>query len=78
MSTLDQLKKIIAKMTRGSEQDIAMGTPLKEIKADSLHWVQIIIAVETAFDVEVDVDSVKKFVTIGDFVHYIDKAAKSK
>jgi acyl carrier protein len=78
MSTLDQLKKIIAKVTHGSEGDIAMSTPLKEIKADSLHWVQIIIAVEGAFNVEVDVDSMKQFVTIGDFVQYIDKAAKSK
>jgi acyl carrier protein len=76
MSTLDQLKKIIAKVTHGSEQDIAIGTPLKEIKADSLHWVQIIIAVEGAFDMEVDVDSMKKFVTIGDFVQYIEKAGK--
>jgi len=76
MSTLDQLKKIIAKVTHGSEQDIAMETPLKEIKADSLHWVQIIIAVETTFDMEVDVDSMKKFVTIGDFVQYIENAGK--
>jgi acyl carrier protein len=76
MSTLDQLKKIIARVTHGSEQDIAMETPLKEIKADSLHWVQVIIAVETTFDMEVDVDSMKKFVTIGDFVQYIEKAGK--
>jgi acyl carrier protein len=76
MSTLDQLKKIIAKVTHGSEQDIAMETPLKEIKADSLHWVQIIIAVEGAFDMEVDVDSMKKFVTIEDFVQYIEQAGK--
>ena len=76
MSTLAQLKKIIAKVIHGSEQDIAMETPLKEIKADSLHWVQIIIAVETTFNIEVDVDSMKKFVTIGDFVQYIEKAGK--
>jgi acyl carrier protein len=76
MSTLDQLKKIIAKVTHGTEGDIAIGTPLKDIKADSLHWVQIIIAVETTFNIEVDVDSMKKFVTIGDFVQYIEKAGK--
>ena len=76
MSTLDQLKKIIAKVTHGSEGGIAINTPLKEIKADSLHWVQIIIAVEGAFNVEVDVDSMKQFVTIGDFVQYIEQAAK--
>jgi acyl carrier protein len=76
MSTLDQLKKMIAKVIHGSEQDIAMETPLKEIKADSLHWVQIIIAVEGAFNIEVDVDAMKKFVTIGDFVQYIEQAGK--
>ena len=76
MSTLDQLKKIIAKVTHGAEGDIALNTPLKDIKADSLHWVQIIIAVEGAFNTEVDVDAMKKFVTIGDFVQYIDKAKK--
>ena len=76
MSTLDQLKKMIAKVTRGSEGDIAMETPLKEIKADSLHWVQIIIAVEGAFNIEVDVDNMKNFVNIGDFVQYIEKAGK--
>jgi acyl carrier protein len=63
-------------VTYGNEGDIAIGTPLKEIKADSLHWVQIIIAVEGTFDIEVDVDSMKKFVTIGDFVKYIENAGK--
>jgi len=76
MSTLDQLKKIIAKVTHGTEGDIALNTPLKDIKADSLHWVQIIIAVEGAYNIEVDVDEMKKFVTINDFVQYIEKAGK--
>lgn len=76
MSTLDQLKKMIAKVTHGTEGDIALSTPLKDIKADSLHWVQIIIAVEGAFNVEVDVDAMRNFVTIGDFVQYIEKAGK--
>jgi len=76
MSTLDQLRKIIARVTHGTEGDIALNTPLKEIKADSLHWVQIIIAVEGAFNIEVDVDAMKKFMTINDFVQYIEKAGK--
>ena len=76
MSTLDQLKKIIAKVTHGTEGDIAPTTPLKDIKADSLHWVQIIIAVEGAYNIEVDVDAMKKFVIINDFVQYIEKAGK--
>ncbi len=74
MSTLDELRKIIARITHGSEQEILLETALKDIKADSLHWVQIIIAVETTFDIEVDIDKMKGFTKIADFVRYIDNA----
>jgi acyl carrier protein len=30
----------------------------------------------SAFNIEVDVDNMKKFVTIGDFVQYIEQAGK--
>ena len=46
MSTLDELKKIIARVARCSADEIGLDTALKDIKADSLHWVQIVIAAE--------------------------------
>ena len=76
MATLDELKKIIAKITHGAEQDIELDTALKDIKADSLHWVQIIIAVETTFGIEVDIDKMRGFTKIEDFVNYIDDCLK--
>ena len=72
MPTLEELSKIIARVTHGRAEGIELETALKDIKADSLHWVQIIIAVETAFNIEVDIDKMKNFTTIGDFVSYID------
>ena len=72
MPTLEELSKIIAKVTHGSAEGITLDTALKDIKADSLHWVQIIIAVETAFNIEVDIDKMRGFTTIRDFVSYID------
>jgi acyl carrier protein len=76
MPTLDNLSKIIAKITHGSAESITLETALKDIKADSLHWVQIIIAVETTFDIEVDIDKMRGFTTIGDFTSYIDDSTK--
>jgi acyl carrier protein len=76
MSTLDELRKIIARITHGSDQEISLETALKDIKADSLHWVQIIIAVETTFGIEIDIDKMKGFTIIGDFVRYIDDSIK--
>jgi len=73
VSTLDELKKILARVSRHSEQDIAPETALKDLKIDSLHWVQIIVAVEGTFDIEIDIDRMREFVTVGDFLNHIDE-----
>jgi acyl carrier protein len=72
MSTLDELRRIIGKITRCDAHAIGLGTKLRELRADSLDWVQIIVGVETAFDIEVDIDKMQGFVTIEDFVSHIE------
>ncbi len=74
-STLDEVRRIIARIARCGEDDLGMETALKDIKADSLHWVQIIVGVENAFDIEIDVDRMREMSTIGDFVGYIESCA---
>jgi acyl carrier protein len=79
MSVLDELTRSIARVTRCSEPDIKPETPLKDIKADSLHWVQIIVSVENALNVEVDIDQerMKKLNTVAEFAKYIEGFVKS-
>jgi len=76
MSTLDELRKVIAKITHCDEQEINLDTALKDVKADSLNWVQIIIGVEMALDIEIDIDRMKELTTIEDFVKYIESCIK--
>ncbi len=76
MSTLDELRKVIAKITHCDEQEINLDTALKDVKADSLNWVQIIIGAEMAFDIEIDIDRMKELTTIQDFVNYMDSCIK--
>ena len=76
MSILDELRRIIAKITHCSRDEISLETALKDIKADSLHWVQIIVAVESAFDIEIDFDEMKNLTTIEDFVKHIESRVK--
>ncbi len=71
MTTLDELKKIIARIAHCSADEIAIDTALGDIKADSLHWVQIIIAAEELFNIEIDIEKMKEFTTIRDLVSYI-------
>lgn len=76
MSTLDELRKVIAKITHCDEREINLDTALKDVKADSLNWVQIIIGVEMAFDIEIDIERMKELTTIQDFTSYIDSCVK--
>ena len=72
MATLDELKKIIARIAHCSTDEIEIDTVLGDIKADSLHWVQIIIAAEELFNIEIDIEKMKEFTTIRNLVSYID------
>ena len=71
-ATLDEVRRIIARVARCSQDEIRLETALKDIKADSLHWVQIIVGVENAFDIEIDIDRMKELTSIDGFVQYID------
>jgi acyl carrier protein len=76
MATLDELRMVIAKIIHCDEQDIILETALKDIKADSLQWLQIIIGTEMALDIEIDIDSMKELVTIDDFVKLTESYIK--
>ena len=71
-ATLDEVRRVIARVARCSQDEISLETALKDIKADSLHWVQIIVGVENAFDIEIDIDRMKELTSIDGFVQYID------
>ena len=79
MSVTEELIRNIARVTRCSEQDLTPETELKNIKADSLHWVQIIVGVENALDIEVDIDKerMSKLNTIAEFADYIEQFCKN-
>lgn len=72
----EQIKKILAEQFSLSEDDITMETSFAEdIGADSLDLVELVMALEQEFDLEIDDDEVEKIKTVGDAVRYIkDKA----
>ena len=76
MSVYEEFRRSVARVSRTAEQDITPETLLKNIKADSFHWVQIFIALESALDIELNVDQevMKQLVTVDDFVKYVEKS----
>ena len=73
MSTLETLQQIVARTARCNEQDVMPQTSLADLRIDSLDWVQIIAALESAYDIEIDIELLNDFGTIADLVDYIDR-----
>ena len=71
--TFETLRSIIADKLAVKEDTLTLQTNLiDDLKADSLDVVEIIMAVEDEFGVEIDDDSAIAFRTIEDVVKYID------
>ncbi len=74
---LEQVKQIIADQMGVSADDISAETRLKEdLQADSLDTVELVMAAEEKFGVEIEEDAVLSMVTVGDVVDYIEKHQK--
>jgi len=75
MSVTEELIRNIARVTRCSEQELTPETELNTIKADSLHWVQIIVGLESALDIEVEIDREKmsELSTVAEFAEYVEQ-----
>lgn len=74
---LEKVKQIIAGKMSISEDDITVDTKLKEdLQADSLDMVELVMAAEDEFGVEIDEDAVREFSTVGDVVKYIEANKK--
>lgn len=70
---LEQIKQIISNQLGTAVEDINENTNLKEdLQADSLDVVELVMATEEAFDIEIDDDVVVTFNTVGDVVKYIE------
>lgn len=70
----EKIRDIIVEQLGLDDSDsLAMETSLKEdLDADSLDAVEVIMALEEAFDIEIPDEYAENFKTIGDIVEYIE------
>ncbi|MBN1188521.1 MAG: acyl carrier protein [Dehalococcoidales bacterium] len=74
----ETLSKIVAKITRKENVTLSPTTTFKELGADSLDVVQIMVALEEAFDIELVDEELKGITTMGDFIDYVKKKVSEK
>ena len=72
---LDKIKEMIVEQLVVSVDEIQLDTNLmKDLEADSLDAVEIIMAIEDEYDIEIPDEDAEKFQTISDIVNYVEKA----
>ena len=69
----ETIRNIIIEQLRCSEEDVKMETNLmKDLEADSLDAVEIIMAIEEEYDIEVPDEEAEQFVTVADLVGFVE------
>ena len=70
----EKIKTIIMEQLSIDDAAITMETSLmKDLEADSLDAVEIIMAIEDEFDIEIPDEDAEKFQNIGDIVKYVEE-----
>lgn len=68
-----KIREIIADKLGIAEDEITMDTSFEDIGADSLDIVEVIMAIEEEYDVQVSDSEAENAKTVGDVVKYISQ-----
>jgi len=78
MTTFDRVKGVIAQKLDRSEDEITeQASFVEDLGADSLDVVELVMALEEAFDIDIPDEESEKIRTVGDAVRYIEEKTKS-
>ena len=77
MATVDErVKKIIAEQLGVEEDEVTSGASfVEDLGADSLDTVELVMALEEEFGIEIPDDAAETIQTVGDAVKFIEKSA---
>ena len=73
--TAERVKKIVVEHLNVDAEKVVEGASfIEDLGADSLDTVELVMAFEEEFGIEIPDDAAESIVTVGDAVKYIDKA----
>ena len=74
MSVEEQIKKIICEQLEVKEEDVVPEASfVDDLGADSLDQVELIMAMEEAFDMSISDEEAEKIATVRDAIEYVEK-----
>lgn len=78
MAVTDKVKSIIVEQLGVDEEEVTPDASfVDDLGADSLDTVELVMAFEEAFGIEIPDEDAEKIATVKDAIEYIDKHAKA-
>jgi acyl carrier protein len=78
VATFDRVKKVVVDQLDVNEDEVTpTASFVDDLGADSLDQVELIMAFEEEFDIEIPDEDAEKIATVGDAVNYIDEKTKA-
>ncbi|NLC11833.1 MAG: acyl carrier protein [Firmicutes bacterium] len=73
MDIFGKVRKIICEHLDVNEDSVTLKTTFEDLDADSLDVVEMVMALEEEFDLEISDEEVEKIKSVGDIVNYIEE-----
>ena len=77
-SVEETIKKIVTRIVRKQESEYKPSSTFKDLQADSLDVVQILVAVEDAFDIEIPEEDLENVSDMESFVACVERIIAAK
>ena len=74
----ETVKEIVTRIVRKPDLDFTPTTTFKDMNADSLDIVQILVALEDAYDIEIQDEELQEVIDMGGFIAYIERKVAEK
>ncbi len=79
MSVFDKVKKCIVEQLGVDEDEVTLDASITDdLGADSLDQVELVMALETEFNLDIPDEEAEKIKTVGEAIDYIEKELEKK
>lgn len=72
------VKKVVTRIVRKPDTAFTATTTFKDLDADSLDIVQMLVALEDTYDIEIQDEELQDITNMGEFIAYIKRKVDGK